>query len=193
MKLKYIGIFAIVALLGGCFGPSSSEPDLKQVLDRAKAALVNFDKYLKEKNIEKASNEHMGQLTTYMQKAMNLEPRFYKDGLIAMKLLKDAKFEGYNDANKNGKADDGEKKLFYIEVDAANKRLLATAESTNRTVGSGLTGLATGFLAGALISNLMGRQQASGITRNSFNNRKVTPASSYARGRARSGGRFGGK
>ncbi|MGH1351002.1 MAG: hypothetical protein ACRBBN_09360 [Methyloligellaceae bacterium] len=197
--MRYIGVFVVIAVLAYAFlgdSGSSAKPDLREALKRAEAALVKFDKYLKENSIEKAEEKHMTQLASDMQTEMNKDPRFYKESLIAMKLLKDAKFEGFKDDNKNGVADSGEKKLFSIEVDAGNKRLIGTGPSGS-SYGHGLSGLATGFLAGALISNLMGRQSSAGITQNSFNQRRVAPASSFRqsspRARSSSGSRFGGK
>ena len=195
--MRIIVAVVVLAAIGYFFlddTSSTAKPDLRHVLHRSASALVNFDNYLKKNNIEKATDQHMAQLTTYMQKAMNLNPRFYPEALIAMKLKKDAKFEGYKDDNKNGKVDEKEKLIFTVEVDSANKRLIAT-DYSGQSVGRGLTGVATGLLAGALIGNLLGRQQSAGIKPGSFNNRKVTSSSSYARARsrARSGGRFGGK
>lgn len=192
--IRIIGFVLVAGFVAYAFlgNSASSGPDMRQVLARAEIALVNYDKYLKQNNIEKASEKNMDQLANYMQKTMNVEPRFYEESLIAMKLRKDAKFEGYKDSNSNGAVDSGEKRLFTIEVDTQNKRLIATNDD-GRSIGRTISNIATGFFVGALIGNLMNRQRAAGITPGSFNNRKITPTSSYARSRAKSGGRFGGK
>ncbi len=198
--MRYIGVLVVVAVIAYAFfgdTGSTARPDLREALKRAEAALVKLDKTLKENSIEKAEEKHMKQLAIDMQDEMNKDPRFFKESLIAMKLLKDAKFEAFQDDNKNGAVDSGEKKLFTIEVDAGNKRLIGTGPG-GQSYGHGLSGLATGFLAGALIGNLMSRQSSAGISQNSFNNRKVAPASSFRssrspRARSSSGSRFGGK
>lgn len=190
-KTKLVLASAALALaLTGC-GSSEPGPDLRNVLSRTTAAMSIFDKYLKDNKIEKATDKEMVQFNAFLQKAMNTNPAVYKTP-IATKLLKDAKFEGYGDANGNGTVDSGEKRLFTVEVDHANKRLIAT-DTSGQSTSRGVSGL--GFLAGALIGNLLGRQRAAGITPQSFANRKVTPPSAYgqARGRARSGGLFRGK
>lgn len=180
---------AIMAIGLSACSSSDPGPDLQRVLARAATALSIFDKYLKDNKIETATDQHMGQLNGFLQRAMNSKPPVYKHA-IATKLLKDAKFEGYRDTNANGKVDSGEKRLFTLEVDHANKRLLAT-DTSGRATSHGISGM--GFLAGALMGNLLGRQRSAGIGPSHFANRKVTPPRSYARGRARSGGLFRGK
>ena len=182
---------ALCAITMTACGSSEPGPDLRHVLARANAALSYFDKYLKDNNIEKATDKHMAQFNTLLQHAMNQKPQFYKT-TFATQILKDATFEGFGDANGNGKVDSGEKKLFKVELDTTNKRLIAT-DTSGQSTSRGISGM--GFLAGALIGNLMGRQRASGITPNHFNNRKTTPPQNYARARsrARSGGLFRGK
>ena len=190
-RTKLVLASAALALTLTACGSSEPGPDLRFVLSRTTQAMSIFDKYLKEKKIEKATDQHMAQFNGFLQKAMNVKPPVYKIP-IATKLLKDAKFEGYGDANGNGVVDSGEKRLFTVEVDLANKRLIAT-DTSGQSTSRGVSGL--GFLAGALIGNLLGRQRASGVTPQSFSNRKVTPPSAYgrARSRARSGGMFRGK
>ena len=194
-KLHAIVASVFVALgLASC-GSSDPGPNLQVILARTTAALKTFDAHLKKNNIQKATNQHMGLFNSFMQRAINLKPPVYKTP-IAIKLKKNATFEGYGDKNANGKVDSGEKQLFKIEIDMTNKRLIAT-DTSGKSTGRGFSGM--GFLAGALIGNLMGRQRAAGIGANHFNNRKVTSPRSYsstrsrARSRARSGGLFGGK
>ena len=96
MNMKYI-IFGVIglAVLGFLFSEqgSASKPkiNLTEVLNRSTLAMDRFDKYLKENKIEKASDQHLDQLNTFIQKVMNTDPRF-NEGLIAMRLGKDAKF-----------------------------------------------------------------------------------------------------
>ena len=182
---------ALTALMVTGCGSSDPGPNLQAVLARANAAFSTFDAHMKKNNIVKATDQHMAQFNTFLQRTVNLKPAIYKTA-IATSLLKDATFEGFSDANANGKVDAGEKKLFKVEVDMANKRLIAT-DASGQSTGRGFSGM--GFLAGALIGNLMGRQRAAGIGPTHFNNRKMTSPQAYrrARSRARSGGLFRGK
>lgn len=191
MKYLVIAVIGIGVVGYMLFAEEKPRIDLTQVLNRTVVAMDRFDKFLKEKNIDKATTEHMDQLTGFMQKVMNVDPRLH-EGLIAMKLEKDAKFAGVNDANSNGTADEGEKQLFTVEIDSENKRLIATDASGDGT-SRGISGM--GFLAGAMIGALLGRQRAAGVRPGSFNNRRLTTPTAYrqARSRARSGGLFGGK
>ena len=191
MKWIIYGVIGAAAL-GYFFYQDNQKPkvDLSQVLNRTVFAMDQFDKHLKSKNIEKATDEHMGQLNGFLTRVMN-KPKFH-DTAIATKLDKEAKFLGMVDANENGKVDEGEKQIFTVEIDSANKRLIAT-DSSGEGTSRGFSGM--GFLAGALIGAMLGRQRAAGIQPNSFNNRKLKSPNAYrqARSRARSGGLFGGK
>jgi hypothetical protein len=184
-KLKAIAATGLVALMvTGCFGGGEPGPNLQGVLARANAAFQAFEDHLQKNNMQKATDQHMAQFNGFLQKAMNLQPELYKTP-IATVLLKDASFEGFSDANGNGQVDEGEKKLFKIEVDAANKRLIAT-DASGDSQARGFSGM--GFLAGMLIGNLMGRQRAAGIAPNHFNNRKIsTPRAAAPGNRAQSG------
>lgn len=195
LAMKYI-IYGVIGLgvLGFLFmdqGESKPKINLTEVLNRSVVAMDRFDKYLKQNNVEKATDQHLEQMNTFLQKVMNTEPRL-QEGLIATRLGKDAKFTGVDDANGNSVADAEEKQLFTLELDSANQRMIATDASGNGTQ-RGFSGM--GFIAGALIGSMLGRQRAAGITPGSFSNRKVASPSAYnkARSRARSGGLRGGK
>ena len=91
--------------------------------------------------------------------------------------------------------DDGEGKVFTVEIDHERKMLIATDVSGNGTH-MGFSG--SGFLAGALIGHMLSRQRAAGVGPNAFNNRKTVDRSNYrapssARSRSRSGGLGRGK
>ena len=192
--MKYI-IYGVigVAVLGYLFmnDKGKGNVNLAQVLQRSELAMDSYDKYLKKNNIDKATDKHLEQLNSYLQTAMNRPPM--QDGLVvATRLGKDAKFTGVADANGNGFADPEEKKLFTLEIDGQNKRLIATGSDGSGT-SRGFSGM--GFVAGALIGSMLGRQRSAGISPSSFSNRKLTSPRAYnaARSRARSGGLRGGK
>ena len=162
--------------------------DLRPVLDRTAAVFEHLDKQIEG---DAATDEQMSQVTDILEETLNRPPKIY-DAPIGVNLLEDATFEGYRDENGDSNKDSGDKRIFTIEIDAENQRLIATDESGR---GTDLRGAAMGFLAGAIIGNLLGRQRAAGIGRGHFNNRNVQPRSSYSRARssARSGSFSSGK
>jgi hypothetical protein len=169
---------------------SEQTADLGQVLDRTEFAIIQYQEYLEANSIAEASDEQVDEFTGYLTEVMNTEPRFY-DQPLGLEILSDAKFSGYVDPNENGVRDSGEGEIFTIEIDEANNRLIAT-DTTGQSAGLRFSG--AGFLAGALIGNLIGRQRSAGITAASFNNRTVTPRTSYSAPRSsRSGGLRAGK
>jgi hypothetical protein len=187
-KWKTLLAFSCLAPLLAACGSTPEPADLSQVLDRTVAALEHVDKQVEG---EKASDEQMTEFTSIMAKVMNQEPRFY-DAPIGVTLLADATFEGYRDENANSTMDSGEKRIFTVEIDAEKERLIATDEAGQST---DFRAAGMGFLAGALIGNMLGRQRSSGMKSGHFNSRNVSPRSSYSNARtsARSGSFSSGK
>ncbi|MGH1420460.1 MAG: hypothetical protein ACRBEQ_01465 [Hyphomonas sp.] len=167
--------------------------DLGQVLDRTEFAIETYEEHAKSNaSSTTLSDSQVEEFGMFLAEVMNTEPRFYDDQL-GMKVQEDALFLGFKDSNANGIQDSGEKKVFSVEIDAENQRLIATDE-TGESVGHRFSG--TGILTGYLIGSMLGRQRAAGITPNSFNNRNVTSRSNYkpsARTRTRTGGSRSGK
>ncbi len=184
---KLLALFSaavLTASLAGCSG-SPKSADLSAVLDRTLNALTKFDSQLKSQNIAKITEEQMPALIKELQQAYNAQPAFYPSP-IGVALKKDASFDGFKDDNKNNIKDSGEKTIFTVEIDSQNSRLIATDETGTST----FRGAGTGFLAGALMGHLLGRQMAAGVRPGAFNNRRVSSPSSYqsARSASRSGG-----
>ena len=196
-NIQLIVVVAVVAFLGYSFLGGSSGPqsaDLGQVLDRTVFAMERYDGYLKENNVNEVGDKELEVLTAFMGEVMNSDPKFY-DQPIGIALQKDASFLGFADANANKVQDSGEDKIFTVEIDSENKRLIAT-DTTGAGAHYGFSG--AGFLAGALIGSMLSRQSAAGVKPGAFNNRTTTARSSYkapssARSRARSGGLGRGK
>ncbi|PCH80905.1 MAG: hypothetical protein COB90_06445 [Hyphomicrobiales bacterium] len=192
--LLFLGVVAVIGFtyLNGSSGPASA--DLGIVLDRTKVAIEQYQDYLGDQKITEVTDQHMSELAVYMNDVMNAEPRI-SDAPVAVDILADASFLGYADVNDNLILDEGDTKLFTVEIDSQNERLIASDGSGNATH-TGFSG--TGFLAGMLIGNMLTRQRSAGVKPGSFNNRTSTPRSAYkssssARSRVRSGGLSGGK
>ncbi|KIT15139.1 hypothetical protein [Jannaschia aquimarina] len=164
--------------------------DLGQVLDRTEFVLANYQGYLGEQGITEVTDERMAEFTAFYTEVLNADPRFYGKTL-GLDVQPDASFLGFADDNANGVQDSGEGKVFTVEIDEENNRLIATDAVGNA---SGLRFSGTGFLAGVLLGNLINRQRSAGVTKSSFSNRNVTPRSNYrAPSSARSGGPRAGK
>ncbi|MEJ6404404.1 hypothetical protein [Yoonia sp. 2307UL14-13] len=192
-NIKLIGAIAVVGFVGySMLSGSSSEQtaDLGQVLDRTEFVMVNYQEYLGEAGVTEITDAEMAEFKDFYVTVLNTEPRFYNKPL-GLEVMDDAMFLGFADENANGVQDANEGKVFTVEIDEENRRLIATDVAGNA---SGLQFSATGFLAGALVGSLINRQRAAGITRSSFNNRNATPRSNYrAPSSARSGGPRSGK
>ncbi|WP_411892611.1 hypothetical protein [Yoonia sp. SDW83-1] len=192
-NIKLIGAIAVVGFIGySVVSGSASEQtaDLGQVLDRTEFVLTEYQGYLGESGITDVTDQQMAEFTEFYTVVLNSEPRFYGKTL-GLEVMPDATFLGFADENANGVQDTDEGKVFTVEIDEANRRLIATDVAGNA---SGLQFSGTGFLAGALIGNLISRQRGAGISAASFNNRTATPRSNYRPpSSARTGGPRSGK
>lgn len=192
-NIKMIVIVAVVGFVGyGIFFGEESEQtaDLGQVLDRTEWTLNEYQGYLGENNITEVGDAEMAEFTAFYTTILNADPRFYDDTL-GLEIMEDATFLGFADTNANGLQDDGEGKVFTVEIDEENNRLIATDVAGNA---SDLRFSGTGFIAGMLIGNMISRQRAAGVSKGSFSNRTVTPRANYrAPTSARTGGPRAGK
>lgn len=191
-NIKTVAIVGVLGYLGYTMflQDNAQTADLGQVLDRTDYAISGYQGYLADRQVTEVSDGEVEEFRTLLTEVLNAEPRFY-DERLGLEIQQDAKFLGFADKNGNGTQDSGEGDVFTVEIDEANNRLIATDMAGNS---SGLRFSGAGFLAGALIGNLINRQRGAGIKANSFNNRSVTPRSSYTAPRsARSGGLRAGK
>ncbi|MEL6520506.1 MAG: hypothetical protein AAFQ66_06055 [Pseudomonadota bacterium] len=197
-KLKGIAILAVVGFVAYTFlfdGGGEQTADLGEVLDRTEYSLNAYQGYLEENQIEAAGENELAEFTNFYAAVLNSDPRAYPrpafyDKPLGLSLQQDATFLGFADDNQNGIQDDGEGKVFTVEIDEENNRLIATDVAGNS---SGLRFSGAGFLAGALLGTLLNRQRSAGVQKGAFNNRNVTPRSAYkAPSSARSGARSGG-
>lgn len=192
--------------LAACGGASSdyAKVNAKEVVDRIAKTLVNFDVYLRRYDYKYVDATMMKQFNNTIQHDLNAAPRFHPTKIIT-RMAKDTSIMGYGDVNKNGKADKGEPKLFKMEMDLDNNRVIVTTgggQATGRNMSR-----SGGFFAGVMVGSLMNRQTDAGIKRGHFDKRRVANApiskkvalrggrrgGSTARSAARSGGIRGGK
>ncbi len=188
--LAFLGIGGFVAYSVFLAPQQEQTADLGQVLDRTEYVLTNYQGYLGENNVTEVGDAQMAEFTAYYTDVLNAEPRFYGKTL-GLEVQNDASFLGFADANGNGIQDAEEGRVFTVEIDEENQRLIATDVAGNST---GLRFSGSGILAGVLIGSLINRQRGAGISKSSFANRSVTPRASYsAPSSARSGGPRAGK
>lgn len=191
-KIKGLAIIAVLGFVAYSFLMPEGEQtaDLGQVLDRTEFAIVKYQEHLDNNGVTEASPDQVEEFRGFLVEVLNAEPRFYAD-TQGLNILEDAKFLGYVDSNSNGVKDAGEGDIYTVEIDEENNRLIATDMSGNST---GLRFSGAGFIAGALLGNLLSRQRAAGVSKGSFNNRTVGNRASYKAPRsARSGGLRAGK
>lgn len=200
---RLVASVALVALLAGC-GDGVSSRTIKAALQRAVDVLQKYDSYMQTYNYKSLPPAMEKQLAVWMNKAMNETPPVYSKPIVT-RVNRDASIDAFADDNANGHIDAGEPRLFRIEIDAVNGRILATAEGGSTYAHRPRS---SGFFAGLFIGSMMNRQRQAGIAPNHFTRRSViqagfSPASSTtrpsrrhsptARGRARSGGIARGK
>lgn len=187
-------VVAIYAMFSGSLPSGPQRVDMGEVLDRTEATMVRFDAAALDAGIQTLDDAQVAQFSEYLALTLNADPRFY-DKTMGIEVQPDASFLGFADDNADMVRDAAEAKLFTIEIDSANNRLIAT-DASGAGTHQGFSG--TGLLAGVLLGNMLSRQSAAGVRPGSFNTRQTTARSAYkapssARSRARSGGFSVGK
>lgn len=198
---KLVAVAFVVAqtvLLSGCGGVLSSA-SVREILNRTVEVLERYDRYMVQYDYKSLTPVMTTQLETWLNQSLNRAPRVH-DRRILTRMNADASIHGYGDQNGNGRIDQNDKRLFKIEIDTSNNRVIATAEGGSSY---GQRPRGAGFMTGLFIGSMLNRQRAAGITPNHFASRSVYRSSgpsprtmrttSSARGRARSGGVFRGK
>jgi hypothetical protein len=205
-KLKMIGgaifvLFLLKALIEGSgssegYGPvGNGDPDFYGIMDRMVVVAEAFDQVIasealdtKEVTPTTADEATMTLFTETFEQAINATPALYKEPM-GVSYLSDGSFRGWADSDGDGQKGIDEPKLFTIELDLDNRRIVCTDETG---VGYGFSGLGTGLLAGAVMGNLMGRQASAGVSPTRFAGRPVVNRSAGAVRSARSSARTGG-
>lgn len=195
-SISAISLIAVLAL-SACSG-SVKGPDLGQVLDRTVYAMEYYHQQTTtdSEEVVEITDANMEEFRDIMTQVMNAQPAFHESNL-GVALEEDASFTGFNDKNSDNVKDAGEKEIFRVEIDAERSRLIATDLVSGEATTFRASG--TGFLAGALVGRLLGRQSRAGVKSSSFANRKTTARSSYdskrssARSRTRTGSSRSGK
>ena len=200
-----LAVLFLPVMLTGCGGAGGVPVNLRAVLDRTAATLEKFDAYLRRYDYKSVDRAMLDQFNNTIEHELNAKPRIHSTA-IATRMNKDASISGFGDINRNGEVDGQEPKLFSIEFDPDNNRIILTSASGD-AIGRSYPRGGGGFFSGVMIGALMNRQRDAGIKPGHFNRRSVAGApagqkvaknakprrGSQARGRARSGGVRGGK
>ena len=179
MKARIICLSAVVAgsiALSGC-GEKVQSADLDRVLD------VTVDTLYQMKGLseETPEAEALTTLESTLEKNYNRAQPQVHPNPIGVDIKEDGSFLGFDDKNQDGAQDEGEAKLFTVEIDGENNRLIAT--DINETIRDhGFSG--TGLLAGFLLGSLLNKQRAAGANPS---NKKAMSKSAYQNARSRAG------
>lgn len=192
--MKKTGAFVLGALLTSSLfllnGCSQSVPsaDLDRVLDIAQDTLYRFENSPSNTRDENA----LAGFASELEQNFNSAQPPAHPAPIGINLLDDGSMEGYMDSSGNRQKESDEPRLFLVEIDSEQERLVAT--DANETVReSHFSG--TGLLAGYLIGSMLGRQRSAGVSSKSISGKKAVSKSAYssARSRAGSGSHSSGK
>lgn len=161
---------------------TSSFADLNKALDVASTTMNDFEKNGDAVNKDNAMDVFSNNYASNLNKDQSLSHL----GTMGVKPETDGSFVAFADTNTNKVKDADEKDLFKLEADAENQRLVASDEST--VAEQPYSGMMNGFLMGMLLSNMMGRQRATGTRPSS---RRATPPRSASRSAPRAKSRAG--
>ena len=185
----------IAAVVGGVYlysensGDDVKDIDLNAALDVTVDTIHSYQASLDGKEGLDADKTIAG-LAAQLAANYNTKQPPLHTAKISVQPNADASLLAYEDSNANAIVDDGEKKLFLIEVDGENSRVIASS-------GSGAVSehhfSGTSLLAGYLIGSMLGRQRAAGVSSSQLAAKQPVTAKAAARSRAGSGSHARGK
>lgn len=186
-------IIGLIVLTGCQNNYSQQSVDLDRVLRIMSTSLTAFEQQ-GQSNDQQAMEAFAKQFSSDLNTS---NPKVHPQNIVVI-ANNDGSFSGYNDKNDNNSKDSGERKLFSIEIDSENNRLLASEGQRVREHRAG-----SGLLTGLLIGSMLSRQRTAGVNTNNIRNKTATPRqtssrsqrsnTNSARSRSRSGSYSRGK
>ncbi len=174
-KIQTLTLLITIGLivLTGCQNNHAQQGvDLDRVLKIMSDSMTEFE----QNNGEMGEQEAISRFAVQFQKDLNTaNPKVHPQN-IGIAANNDGSFIGYNDKNSNNNQENGESKLFTVEIDSQNNRLLASEGQQVREHRAG-----SGFLMGMLVGSMLSRQRTAGVNTNNIGNKKTTPKQSVQR------------
>jgi hypothetical protein len=190
-NLTLLTLACSLALLTACDNRDTSMlNDLNKSLDVASNTMNSFE----DSGSDVTQDNAMDVFSKNYASNLNSEQSLNHLGPMGVQTENDGSFTAYADTNSNQVKDADEKGIFKLEADAENNRLVASTDS--EVAQQPHMGMGSGFLMGMLMSNMLGRQRATGTNPAS---RRATKRSSAAKktpsakSRAGSGSHSSGK
>ncbi len=186
--ISLLTFLSTMAIVSACSKRSvPAVPDHDVIVDRTISMITKYDEILAADDVKEADEDTVQNLANNIFLYINQKPLPYSK-TIGIEMKEDGSFLGFEDGNKDNIKTVGERKLFTMEVDVENKRIVYTDETGNHH-GYRLNG--TGFFLGAMWANMGGRQARAGISPGRFanstmNTKDYTPRKLNAAGSSRS-------
>jgi hypothetical protein len=140
-QIPMVAAFALSATIAGCSGSGSGTAyiDANAVLDRTVKTLISFDAYLRRYDYKSVDTVMLAQFNKTIQSDLNRKPLFHPTGIVT-KMQSDASIMGCGDLNDDGQINKKEPKLFKIEIDVDNNRIIITSSGSGASTGKRISG-----------------------------------------------------
>lgn len=189
--LQYLTLGALSLGLTGCGGPAAQVVDLNKVLDVMVATLTASGDNAVEQGAD-ASNEQVGGFIVQYAMDLNAAPLLEEGKTVGIGMTESGSFLGFQDGDPGA----DELQLFTVEIDEIDEntvRLIATdLQGGYQRDSSPMSRIGTGLLTGMLISSMLNRRSAAGISKSKYRGKQMSPknyhtaAKSKAKAKARS-------
>lgn len=152
-----LGLVGSIFTISGCSNTNQT-PDFYGIMDRTVEMILAYDRMFENNRTESISKEDLDHFNQNLFAFLNQKPRLHSKP-IGININEDASFLGFEDEDINNDKAASERKLFTMEIDAENERLILIDE-TGTHHGYRVRG---GFFVGMMMGNFRNKQQNAGI------------------------------
>ncbi|MEL7486375.1 MAG: hypothetical protein AAGJ87_04045, partial [Pseudomonadota bacterium] len=130
LVIKGVALASALSMLG-CAETGPRQLDIIKVMDITIDTIVDYTREVEAAGGGANNPAVINGFVARLHKALNGRPDPFVNGTLGLRMNEDASFEGFDDLNKNNRQEEGEIKLFKLEIDEENERLIASDFADN--------------------------------------------------------------
>ena len=170
--------------------------DLNKVLDVMVATLTAGSDNAVEQAADASNEQVVGFILQYAMD-LNAAPLLEEGKTVGIGITELGKFLGFQDDNGDGDPADDELQLFTVEIDEIDENtvrlIVADLQGRYQRDSSPMSRFGTGLLTGMLISSMLNRRSAAGISKIKYRGKQMSPKNYHTAAKAKARSRAGSR